>query len=104
MAAKTALEDARRQAADARRNALQASTAVRREALERQTALAKQRREARWLQTTYPVEVATRLLEWRRGLEPVAQAALAKHVRSVLQTQRCLRKTDVPELPRPSET
>ena len=96
--AKTALEDAKKQAAIARREALEASSAIRREELQRREALATQRRKARWLQTSFPVELARRLLAWRRGLEPETIASLAKAVRGIELTSRCLRDTQVPQL------
>jgi hypothetical protein len=98
IAAKTALEEAKHKAATARRQALESSSAIRLAELQRVIASARARREARWLQTVFPVALATRLLEWRRGLGPAALEELTGTLKSVLRTQRCLRTTEVPLL------
>lgn len=98
MEADTALHDAKRLAIDACRKALEASTAIRREGVERQAALARNRRILRWLQTEYPVALASKLLAWRQGLGLVEVKELKVTVQALLETQRCERYAAVPVL------
>ena len=96
--AQTALADAKRLATEARRQALEAASALRRQHMERQTALARASREARWLQTEFPLALANRLLLWRRGLGRGPDKVLERTVRALLATQRCERNAVVPRL------
>ena len=66
--------------------------------MKRQEALARNRRQRRWLQTKYPVELARKLLAWRADLTPQAERELAMFTQSLLRTQRCERHTEVPML------
>ncbi len=96
--ARKALEDARKGATIARREALEAAANIRNAEVERRQDAARTRQHARWLQTEYPVRLAERLLTWRRSLSAEEVAALTDTVRKVLETQRCLRTAHVPAL------
>ena len=97
-AAKQALEEAKKAAADARKAALEAAQKVRQDDDQRRQAADKSRSDAQWLQTIYPLELANKLLAWRKALSADQVADLATAVRDVLRTQRCHRTTCVPHL------
>ena len=98
IAAMTALEEAKQKAASARQAAIAASSQARREEEIRLEASACARRPSLWLQTVFPVALARKLLEWRRGLEPADVKALRLKIDGLLDTQRCTRRVVVPEL------
>ena len=101
-AAKEQLACAQREAAKARTESLQAARRLRAE--EQQSRLQDQRARAydRWLQTMFPLELANRLLEWRRGLSDEAEQELRDYVHRLSRTSRCTRSCTMPVLWEPS--
>ena len=66
IAAKTALQTAKAEAAESRRLALEAARTAKAEALERKNLAAKARADASWLQEQFPVKLCKDLYQWRR--------------------------------------
>ncbi len=94
--AKRALADAQREVAHAQKAALESSRVLRREEELRRSQALRQRSDARWLQTKYPVALATTLLEWCRNLPPHEDAALRAAVTNLSHTSRCQRNVQMP--------
>ena len=93
--AQTKLEQAKKQSAMARQDALLASATLRREELQRQEAEARARKVAVWLQVRFPVALAHRLLAYRQGLTPEAETSLKKRVEALAGTQQVTRHVDM---------
>ena len=66
IAAKTALQTAKAEAAESRRLALEAARLAKAEALEKKKLAAKARAHSSWLQEQFPVKLAKDLYQWRR--------------------------------------
>ena len=75
--AQRVLADAKSAAAAERRKEVEASRLARLEEDRRKEKAARVTEDARWLQVTYPLELANRLIAWRRGL-PDADVASIK--------------------------
>ena len=87
--AQRALEAARAEAAAERCRELEASRLARAEEDARKEKAARAAADARWLQVDFPLDVANKLIAWRRGLTQDQAAGLSARIGHLVRFKRC---------------
>lgn len=100
--AQRALEESKERAHAERRKSLEAARTFHQEVAARRDRTARQRADARWLQTRFPLDLAQRLLRWREGLSRTAVKHLTQVVSGLSESSRIRRNTEMPLLWEPN--
>ena len=94
--AKRAVELAKADAAAERRREMEVSRLARLEEDARREKAARAMEDARWLQVTFPLEVANKMIAWRQALTPDQEASVKARVSHLVRFQRCNTTVAVP--------
>ena len=90
------LLDAKSAASAERRKEIEASRLARLEEDRRKAKVARATEDARWLQVTYPLELANRLIAWRRGLPDADVASIKARIAFLVRFGRTSHTISVP--------